>query len=75
MDNSKYLGSCIQILKGVLGDQSNELESEQQRALGARIRKLKKLKKQSKIDPAELYAIVEEIAEAVFEILECPRPK
>jgi hypothetical protein len=70
MNKSKYLDSCIQILKGMLGDQSNELGSEQQRALAEGIRKLKTLKKQPLMKPDEVYRVVSEIAEAVSRILQ-----
>lgn len=69
MNKSKYLDSCIQILKGMLGDQSNELGSEQQRALAEGIRKLKTLKKQPLMKHDEVYRVVSEIAEAVSRIL------
>jgi len=69
MNKSKYLDSCIQILKGMLGDQSNELGSEQQRALAEGIRKLKTLKKQPLMKLDEVYRVVSEIAEAVSRIL------
>jgi hypothetical protein len=69
MNESKYLDSCIQTLKVMMGDQSNELESEQRRALAEEIRKLKRLKKRSRIGRDELYRIVSEIAEAVSKIL------
>ena len=69
MNESKYLDSCIQILKGMLGDQSNELGSEQQRALAEGIRKLKTLKKQPLMKLDEVYRVVSEIAEAVSRIL------
>lgn len=69
MNESKYLGSCIQTLKVMMGDQSNELESEQRRALAEEIRKLKRLKKRSRIGRDELYRIVSEIAETVSKIL------
>jgi len=69
MNESKYLDSSIQILKDMLADQSNELESEQQRALAGEIRKLKRLKKQPRINREELYRVVSEIAETVSKIL------
>jgi len=69
MNDSKYLDSCIQILKGMLGDQSNELGSEQQRALAEGVRKLKKLKKQPQMKRDEVYRVVSEIAETVSRIL------
>lgn len=69
MNRLKNLDSCIQILKGMRGDQSNELGSEQQRALAEEIRKLKKLKKQSHLNQDELYRVVSEIAESVSKIL------
>jgi len=69
MNESKYLDSCIQILKGMLGDQSNELGSEQQRALADGIRKLKKLRKQPQMKRDEVYRVISEIAEAVSRIL------
>jgi phage portal protein BeeE len=75
MNNSKYLDSCIQILKGMRGDQSNELESEQQRALAGEIRKLKKLKKQPKMRHDDVYRVVSEVAETVSKICTDFRPK
>jgi hypothetical protein len=69
MNDMKYLDSCIQFLKRMRGDQSNELESEQQRALAEEIHKLKKLKKQPKLNRDELYRIVSEVAETVLRIL------
>lgn len=69
MNDSKYLDSCIQILKGMRGDKSNELESRQQRALANGIRKLKKLKKQPQTSREERYRIVSEVAEEVSQIL------
>ncbi|QHN02617.1 hypothetical protein FTO74_03950 [Granulicella sp. WH15] len=70
MNQSKYLDSCIQILKGMLGDQSNELGSEQQRALAKEIRKLKSLQRQPKMSRDEVYRIVEEVALTVSKILQ-----
>ncbi len=69
MNPSKYLDSSIQILKGMLGDQSNELGSEQQRALANEIRKLKSLQEQPKMSRDEIYRIVEEVALTVSKIL------
>ena len=69
MNESKYLDSSIQILRDMLADQSNELESGQQRALAGGIRKLKRLKKQPRNNREELYRIVSEIAETVSKIL------
>jgi hypothetical protein len=68
MNDSKYLDSCIQILKEMRGDTTNELESKQRRALAAEIRKLCKLKKQSTIDREELKRVVAEIVEAVCKL-------
>lgn len=70
MNKSRYLDSCIQILKEMRGDQSNELGSEQQRALAGGIRRLKRLKKQAHINRDELYRAVGAVAESVSEILE-----
>ncbi len=39
--NTKHLDSCIQIIKRMYGDQSNELESEEREALAKAARKLK----------------------------------
>jgi hypothetical protein len=75
MEYSKHLDSCIQILKGMRGDQSNELGSRQQRALGREIQKLKRLAKQQHVDPDELYRIVDEVAKTVSAILDCTQPK
>jgi hypothetical protein len=69
MNESKYLDSSIQFLKDMLANQSNELESEQQRALSGEIRKLKRLKKQPRINREELYRVVSEVAETVSRIL------
>ena len=69
MNQSKYLDSCIQLLKVMRGDQSNELGSEQQRALGHAVQCLKGLKKQPRIKRDELYRVVSEIAETVFRAL------
>ena len=69
MNRLKNLDSCIQILKGMRGDQSNELGSEQQRTLAEAIHKLKKLKKQPKLSNDELYRVVSEIAQSVLMIL------
>ncbi len=69
MNDSKYLDSCIQILKGMLEDQSNEWESEAKRVLSSGIRKLRMLKKQARIKPEELYRTVSDIAKAVSEIM------
>lgn len=69
MNRLKNLDSCIQILKGMRGDQSNELGSEQQRALAEGIRKLKKLRKQTQLSHDELYKVVSEIAESVSKIM------
>jgi len=70
MNQSKYLDSCIQILKGMLGDQSNELGSEQQRALAKEIRKLKSLQRQPKMSRDEVYRVVNEVALTVSNILQ-----
>jgi hypothetical protein len=69
MNKSRYLDSCIQILKEMRGDQSNELGSEQQRALAGEIRRLKRLKKQTHVNRDELYRVVSEIVETVSDIL------
>ncbi len=73
--NTKYLDSCIQILKGMRGDQSNELESGQQRALGREMVKLKRLKKQQNPDHDEVYRLVAGVALAVSEICGDSRSK
>jgi len=54
----------------MLGDQSNELGSEQQRALATEIRKLKSLRRQPKMSRDEVYRIVEEVALTVSKILQ-----
>jgi hypothetical protein len=65
----KRLDSSIQFLRGMLGDQTNELESGQRRALSVEISKLKRLKKQPKLTRAEIYRVVGEVAETVSTIL------
>lgn len=69
MSKFKHVDASIQILKGMLADQSNELESEQQRALSAAIRKLRRLRKEPKIEREELVRVVSEVAEAVSRVL------
>jgi len=69
MNHSKHLDSSIQILKRMRGDQSNELGSEQQRALGKEIDRMKKLKKQRTASRDEIYRIVSEVAETVSKIM------
>ena len=66
---NKHLDSSIQFLKQMLGDQSNELELAQQRALALEVRKLTKLKKQHNVTHDELYRVVSEVAETVSKIL------
>lgn len=66
---AKNIDSCIQSLKVMLGDQSNELGSEQKRALAGEIRKLKKLKKQEELNQDELYRVISAIAESVLKSL------
>jgi hypothetical protein len=70
MNQSKYLDSSIQILKEMLGDQSNELGSEQQRALTNEVRKLKRLKRQPQISREEVSRIANEVALTVLKILQ-----
>jgi hypothetical protein len=69
MNKSQNVDSCIQLLKEMRGDQSNELGPGQQRALAGEIRRLKKLKKQSHVNRDELYRVVSEVAETVSKIL------
>ena len=66
---AKNIDSCIQSLKVMLGDQSNELGSDQKRALAGEIRKLKKLKKQEELNQDELYRVISAIAESVLKSL------
>jgi hypothetical protein len=66
---AKNIDSCIQSLKVMLGDQSNELGSEQKRALAGETRKLKKLKKQEELNQDELYRVISAIAESVLKSL------
>ena len=68
MNPSKYLNSSIQQLKEMLGDQSNELGSEQRRALAKEIRKLKKLQREPTTNHEEVRRIVNEVALTVFDI-------
>jgi len=75
MYKAKNIDSCIQIIKRMLGDQSNELGSEQQKALCRVVGKLKKLKKQQNPSRDEVYRAVAEAAETVTKICNDPRPK
>jgi hypothetical protein len=68
MNQSKYLDSSIQLLKQMLGDQSNELGSEQRRALAKEIRKLKSLQRQPTKSHDEVRRIVNQVALTVFDI-------
>jgi hypothetical protein len=53
----------------MLADQSNELGSDQRRALAGGIRKFKRLRKQPNMKRDELYRVVSEIAETVSKSL------
>jgi hypothetical protein len=50
----------------MLGDQSNELGSEQRRELAKEIRKLKRLQRQPTMSHEEVRRIVNEVALTVF---------
>ena len=65
----KYVDSSIQILKQMLGDQSNELGSERQRAFSREIRKLKKLKRQPNLKREDVYRVVSEVAKTISELM------
>jgi hypothetical protein len=72
MNKTKHVDSSIQILKAMLGDQSNELESEGKRALASAIGKLKSLRRQPDATHADIYRTVAEVAELVSEIASEP---
>jgi hypothetical protein len=69
MHHVKYLNASIQGIKEILADKTNELESEQRRALAREIGKLKKLAKLRKPSRDEVYRVVSEVAETVSKIL------
>ena len=62
MQHTKNLDSCIQRLKVMQGDLSNELESGQRRMIAVWIRELKGMKKQPRLSQREIYRLVDEIA-------------
>jgi hypothetical protein len=62
MQHAKCLDSCIQRLKVMQGDLSNELESGQRRMITVWIRELKRMKKQPSPSQREIYRLVDEIA-------------
>ena len=68
MDNAKHLNSCIQMLKDMRGDKSNELTSEQQSMLDFELRKLKKLKRIAKPTRDEVTRVVSEVAATIYQI-------
>ena len=65
MNKAKYVDSSIEILKSMLGDESNELGSGGKRALTSAIGKLKKLKRQRNATYGEVFRTVAEVAELV----------
>ena len=69
MNTKRTIDSCIDLLRKMLGDPNNELSSEQQSKLKKGIRKLKRLKRATKLSYPQVYGVVSEIAEAAFEIL------
>lgn len=69
MKQERPIDSGIDLLRKMLEDPNNELSSEQQSKLKRGIRKLKRLKRATKLNYLQVYAVVSEIAEAAFEIL------
>ena len=63
------IDSCIDQLRKVLEDSNNELSSEQQSKLKKGVRKLKRLKRATKLTHSQVSAVVSEIAKVAFEIL------
>jgi len=68
MTTKKQIGSCIDLLKDMLGDANNELSSEQRSNLKKGIGNLKKLQKAQNLSYAEIFAVVSEIAQTALEI-------
>ena len=66
-NQAKHLDPCIEHLKRMLGDKSNELESGTRRALAAALRKLKKLKKQPTTTYEDVHRTVAEVAKTVLD--------
>jgi molecular chaperone DnaK (HSP70) len=69
MKQERPIDSGIDLLRKMLEDPNNELSSEQQSKLKKGIRKLKWLKRATKLSYQQVYEVVSEIAEAAFEIL------
>lgn len=69
MNRRARLDSCIERLQEFLADETNELGLAQRRSIAKKICRLKKLKKQTKLTHEELYRVVNEIAEAVSQMM------
>ncbi|MGO8932227.1 MAG: hypothetical protein ACLPLZ_10695 [Terracidiphilus sp.] len=69
MNPNRTIDSSIDSLREMLEDPNNELSSEQRSKLKKGIRGLKRLKRAKKLTYSQVYAVVNEIVEAAFEIL------
>ena len=68
MTIKKYIDSCIDQLREMLGDPNNELTSEQQSKIEKHIRDLKRLRRAPKLSHREIFPVANQIAETLFEI-------
>jgi len=65
----KLIDTCIDQLRKILGDTNNELTSKQRSKLKRGIDDLKRLQRETKLTPKEVFAVVSRVAKEVFEIL------
>jgi hypothetical protein len=69
MYSKKCIDSNIDWLKKMLADPNNELSSEQQSKLKKGIRDLKRLQREKRLTHPQIFAVVNEIVQTVYEIL------
>ena len=69
MYSKKCIDSSIDWLKKMLGDPNNELSSEQQSKLKKGIRDLKRLQREKRLTHQQVFVVVKEIVQIVYEIL------
>lgn len=69
MYTKKYIDTGIDRLRDMLGDPNNELSSEQQSKLKKGIRDLKRLQREKRLTHQQVFVVVNEIAQTVYEIL------
>jgi hypothetical protein len=69
MNTKKQVDCCIELIKAMLSDTSNDLTPEQRSKLGKGIRDLKRLQRAKRPTHRDIFPAVSRIAEAAYGIL------